>query len=314
MNKLFIIFSSKILYIWEFVLKNNRNHKVEYWDSRLSGKKKLAVDGKVLTLLKESDNFYYNFKIDEYIFIVMQAEDEKPRLTINNRDFNDLIEDERTGRLQKEKENYIKTKTKKTNNQSESEYYKRAMKYNGENYVEGNDGEIYDIEEQRRRLEEFEKKKQKENEEKNRKNKAYINNNNMNKPKKQNKFVLNNETVRKNQIIIQNINNIFDDENLLDLNDIHFNQENNNNQNNFMSENMFNNNNNDYNFGQMNNNMNNNGNNQDVVNQFLSNMNNNNNNYNFNNENNMNETNNYMNQNNNNNNNNYNDDFNPFDD
>ena len=315
MNKLFNIFSSKILYIWEFVLKNNRNHKVEYWDSRLSGKKKLAVDGKVLTLLKDSDNFYFNFKIDEYIFIVMQAEDEKPRLTINNRDFNDLIEDERTGKLQREKENYNKTKAKKSNTQSESEYYKRAMKYNGENYVEGNDGEIYDIEEQRKRLEEFERKKQKENEEKNKKNKINNNNNDSNKSKKQNKFVLNNETVRKNQIIIQNINNIFDDENLLDLNDINFNQgNNNNNQNNFMSENMFNINNNDYNFSQMNNNMNNNGNNQEVVNQFLSNMDNNNNNYNFINDNNMNETNNYMNQNNNNNKNNYNDDFNPFDD
>ena len=303
--------SSKILYIWEFVLKNNKNHKVEYWDSRLSGKKKLAVDGKVLTLLKDSDNFYYNFKIDEYIFIVMQAEDEKPRLTINNRDFNDLIQDERTGKLQKEKENYYKNKSKKNNIQSETDYYKRALKYNGENYVEGNDGEIYDIEEQRRRLEEFEIKKQKENEEKNKKNKININNNDNNKSKKQNKYILSNETVRKNQNIIKNINNIFDDENLLDLNDINFNQDNNNNdQNNFMSENMFNNNKNIYNFGQMNNNMNNNGNNQEVVNNFLSNMDNNDNNFNFINENNMNNTNNYMNQNNNN----YNDDFNPFDD
>ena len=268
---------------------NNGNHKVEYWDSRLSGKKKLAVDGTVLTLTTDQEIFSYNFKCGDYIFIVSQNEDEKPRLTINNRDFNDLLQDERTGKLQKDRQQYNKNKSRKNNPQSDSEYYKRALKYNGDNFVEGTDGEIYDIEEQRKRLEEFERKKQKENEEKNKKSKN-----------------------NKNQMIIKNINNIFDDENLLDLNEINFNQDDNNNKGN---------NNNYYNFGQMNNNMNNNENNQEVINKFLSNMENNNNNYNINNGYNINETNNYMNQNNPynqnqniNNNNNYDDDFNPFDD
>ena len=218
---------------------NNGNHKVEYWDSRFSGKKKLAIDGKVLTLTHDEEIFSFKFKCGEYIFIVSQNEDEKPKLTINNRDFNDLLQDERTGKLQKDRQNYNKNKTRKNNPQSESEsdYYKRALKYNGENYVEGTDGEMYDIEEQRKRLEEFEKKKQKENEEKNRK----IKNNNFNsdnyisnKKIKSNQFVLDNETVRKNQMIIKNINNIFDDENLLDLNDINFNQDNNNNKGNIL--------------------------------------------------------------------------------
>ena len=277
------------------------------------------------------DNFYFNFKLGEYNFLVIQNEDEKPKLTINNRDFNDILKDERTGKLDKDKQNYLKTsknEPKRNNNSSESEYYKRALKYNGENYVEGNDGEIYDLEEQRRRLEEFERKKQKENEEKKKKNKSNIyhddNNKNSNidknKEKKYLNFVLDNETVRKNQNIIQNINNIFDDDNLLDLNDIDFNQIANNLNGNLKQNNLFDNNNNNYDFGQMNKDINN-GNNQNVINQFLSNM-ENNNNFNFDNGFNNNDNNNYNNQNiininqiqNQNNNNNYNDDFNPFDD
>ena len=276
------------------------------------------------------DNFYFNFKLGEYNFLVIQNEDEKPKLTINNRDFNDILKDERTGKLDRDKQNYLKTsknEPKRNNNSSESEYYKRALKYNGENYVEGNDGEIYDLEEQRRRLEEFERKKQKENEEKKKKNKSNIyhddNNKNSNidknKEKKYLNFVLDNETVRKNQNIIQNINNIFDDDNLLDLNDIDFNQIANNLNGNLKQNNLFDNNNN-YDFGQMNEDINN-GNNQNVINQFLSNM-ENNNNFNFDNGFNNNDNNNYNNQNiininqiqNQNNNNNYNDDFNPFDD
>jgi len=141
---------------------NNYNHKVDYWDSRLSGKKKLAVDGKVLSLTKDLDNYIFNFKIGEYNCIVIQNEDQKPIFKINNRDFNDLIQDERTGKLNKEREKHSKNRKpepKRINGSSESDYYQRALKYNGENYVEGNDGEIYDIEEQRRRLEEFEKER-----------------------------------------------------------------------------------------------------------------------------------------------------------
>ena len=277
------------------------------------------------------DNFIFNFKIGEYNCIVIQNEDEKPSLKINNRDFNDILQDERTGRLNKEREKYLKNKrndSKKINGSSESDYNKRALQYIGENYVEGTDGEIYDIEEQRKRLEEFEKKKKKQNEEKSKKNKNNINNNednySNNKERKYLKFVLNNETVRKNQMIIQNINNIFDEDNLLDLNDIDFSQSTNNNngKGNSMQNNIFNNNYNDYNFGEMNNNMNNNENNQNVINNFMPNIERNNNGNNFNYNNDFNNNNNYLNQNiininevqNQNNNNNYNDDFNPFDD
>ena len=116
--------------------------------------------------------------------------------------------------MHKERENYNNQKSKKEikkNKEPEDDYYKRALKYNGDNYVEGNDGEIYDIEEQRKRLEEFEKKKEKENAEKNRKkqnnnfNNKDSNNNTMNNNKKK-KFILNADTVQKNFEIINNIN------------------------------------------------------------------------------------------------------------
>ena len=74
-----------------------------------------------------------------------------------------LLKDERSGKLKKEKDEYLKKKEKEkkknnSNNNKTDDYYKRAMKYNGENYVEGEE-DLYNIEEQRKRLEEFEKKK-----------------------------------------------------------------------------------------------------------------------------------------------------------
>ena len=163
-NKIFF-YSSKILHTWTFVLQGN-SHRIDFWDSRISGKKKLALDGHELKKAKDTDNFYYLFKIDGYNFCIVQKSDEKFEIRINNRDFSELLRDERIGKLQREKEEYYKKKereNKKSNNYNNKnkndDYYKRAMKYNGEGYFEGEE-EMYDIEAQRKRLEEFEKKKQ----------------------------------------------------------------------------------------------------------------------------------------------------------
>ncbi len=79
-------YSSKILYIWEFTLEK-KNHKIEYWDSRLSGKKKLAIDGKVIKFEEDSVNFNLKFKIQNYNFKLLHNEDSKPQLLINDRLF-----------------------------------------------------------------------------------------------------------------------------------------------------------------------------------------------------------------------------------
>ena len=233
-----VYLSSKILYAWNFILEG-KEHKIEYWDSRLSGKKKLAIDGKITKFEKDLENFNYHFRLSGYNFHIIQKEDSKPQLKINDRNFNDILADERTGKWSKEKEEYLKKKErekekeKKKNKGNEDDYYKRALKYNGDNYFEGGEDEAYDIEEQRKRLEEFERKKKKEDEEKKKRN--YNNNNdddyyNDNNKKKDN-FILDNTTANKNRIIINNIYDIFDDEmnnnnninnnniNILDLND-----------------------------------------------------------------------------------------------
>ena len=327
------------MHTWTFILED-RSHRIDFWDSRISGKKKLALDGNELKLVKDTDNFYFAFKIDGYNFIVFQKSDEQFEIKINNRVFSDLLRDERNGNLQREKENYLKRKDKdkdkKKNNRNEDDYYKRAMKYNGDNYFEGD--EIYDIEEQRKRLEEFEKKKREKEKLSNKKVNNYnddFNGNKGNNGKKN--FILDVKTVNQNRMIISKLNDIFgkddfqDGDNLFELNwkndndnNNNFNQ-NNNNQDNFMKESMFNNNyrnNNNYNknildsnpdyyLNQMTNNLNNakNPHNQAVLDQFfdLTNNNynsNNNNNMNFNNNSNNNnfnmqfQNNNYSNQNN----------------
>ena len=66
-----------------------------------------------MILTKEVDNFCQNFKIGEYYCIVLQDEDQKPLLKINNRDFNDIMKDERTGKLEKERDKYAKNKKKR---------------------------------------------------------------------------------------------------------------------------------------------------------------------------------------------------------
>ena len=119
----------------------------------------------MLKLVKDTDNFHYEFKISDFIFILYQKSEDKFELKINNKLFADLIKEERTGKLDKEREEALKKKNKenKREHQNEDDYYKRAMKYNGDNYAEG-DEDFYNVEQQRIMLEEFERKKKRKNE------------------------------------------------------------------------------------------------------------------------------------------------------
>ena len=191
------------------------------------------MDDVVIKTAKDTDNFNHIFKIEGYNFCIFQKSDDKYELRINDRIFTDLIREERSGLLHREKEEYLKKKQKekrKSNNHKhnhdEDDYYKRAMKYNGENYFEGE--EMYDIEEQRKRLEEFEKKKSKKDNIKqyDGENDYYENKNN---------FILDAKTVNLNRMIICNLKDIFDEgnfqdgNNILDLNWNNNNETNNNN-------------------------------------------------------------------------------------
>ncbi len=84
---------------------NEKYHRVELYDSRLSGKKKLLLDGEVLVFYdKNKSNFNYSFKIDHIVFKVKQITDEQFNLIIDNKFFNELMEQDKNGTLSRLKE------------------------------------------------------------------------------------------------------------------------------------------------------------------------------------------------------------------
>ena len=289
----------------------------------------MAVDDSVIKTAKDVESFSYTFRITGYTFNIIEKSDDKYEIKINNRNFSDLLREERNGKLQREKEEYMRKKDKK-----------RVGRDNGDNKVGWE--EDYNIEEQRKILEEFERKKREKMKDNNSyKQKSHNDeNNNINSDGRKKKFVLDSKTVNVNRMIINNINDIFGDDNnmgeggnsnILDLNWDNNNNNNNNNKNDYdrkiLDKNP------DFYLNQMGNNLNNakNPHNQAVLEKFFdfSNINsnnfNNNMNYDYNNQNrNQQEINNYRQNNiNDNNMNNYiqnrngkiiDDDFNPFDD
>ena len=95
--------SSKVLHTWQFILKGTK-HIVQLWDSKLSGKKKLAVDEEVIV---ENNNsiavFNYSFQLDSYFFNLIQINDTKFDLKINDVLFSEIMEAEESGSLKKNK-------------------------------------------------------------------------------------------------------------------------------------------------------------------------------------------------------------------
>ena len=282
---------------------------MEFWDSRLSGKKKLSLDENQLILVKDQEHFYHQFKIGDYTFSLNHY-DTNTELLINDKNFKQLMKEERSGILDKEKQKHLRKQNHKDI-------------YNNKDY-ELSDENIYDVDikEQKRILEEFERKKKKEKEQvKN----FYLNDEQMNKVEHnhKNNFVLDDKTVNKNRLIICNIENIFDsgdeneDNDEFNINDFTW-------DNNTVKLNTFNNNennipnftqnkieiNSNININQINNNINN-IHNQNVINQFFdftkNNANNNNINYQYPNISNIDNVNDNNIQNKK-----YNDDFNPF--
>ncbi len=282
---------------------------MEFWDSRLSGKKKLSLDENQLILVKDQEHFYHQFKIGDYTFSLNHY-DTNTELLINDKNFKQLMKEERSGILDKEKQKHLRKQNHKDI-------------YNNKDY-ELSDENIYDVDikEQKRILEEFERKKKKEKEQvKN----FYLNDEQMNKVEHnhKNNFVLDDKTVNKNRLIICNIENIFDsgdeneDNDEFNINDFTW-------DNNTVKLNTFNNNennipnftqnkieiNSNININQINNNINN-IHNQNVINQFFdftkNNTNNNNINYQYPNISNIDNVNDNNIQNKK-----YNDDFNPF--
>ena len=135
--------SSKILYTWEFIL-NKKSHKVEFYDSRLSDKKKITLDGSVLFYDKDDSEFFsYKFSLAGYKFELCKISEDRYDIKINGRRFKQLMSDERNGKLDKAREE----REQRENEQREiDEYNRRAMEYNGSNYYEGMEYKIMEKE------------------------------------------------------------------------------------------------------------------------------------------------------------------------
>lgn len=79
--------STKKYYVWEFFL-NAKCYKVELFHSKISGKKKLVLNSKLLNLAKKySNDFTYSFKIDKHYFNVDQMGSDNFELRIDNKSF-----------------------------------------------------------------------------------------------------------------------------------------------------------------------------------------------------------------------------------
>ena len=78
-------------YIWEFELRGIF-HKIEFWDSKLSGKKKLSVDGEVINDNPNNDGIYiYSFQLDSYDFNMVKFKGGKYDIKVNDIFFNNII-------------------------------------------------------------------------------------------------------------------------------------------------------------------------------------------------------------------------------
>ena len=140
--KLIFKFSSKILYIWSFILEG-KQRKIEFWDSKISGKKRLTADSKELLNDKiKSDNFSYSFKIERHFFTILKSKDDF-ELKVDNLFFIDIMNDERCGKLEKMR-NMLKNKEKMEEIQNNKKQKRNIEKeddydYGNEDFYKGSD-------------------------------------------------------------------------------------------------------------------------------------------------------------------------------
>ena len=118
--------SSKILHTWEFNL-NKKYHKISFYDSRLSYKRKIILDDSVLFYDKDASEFFtYEFFLAGIKFEIIQTDVDKYDIEIDGRRFKKYMSDERNGTLEQLREE-----------KEIDEYNERALKYNGNDYYEG---------------------------------------------------------------------------------------------------------------------------------------------------------------------------------
>ena len=106
------------MHTWNFKLKGT-HHKIELWDSRLSGKKKLAHNDKVIV---ENNNsvavFNYSFQLDGYYFNLVQTGSTEYDLKINGIFFKEIMVAEKSGDFKPSKKEDIQEESQLDNSNS----------------------------------------------------------------------------------------------------------------------------------------------------------------------------------------------------
>ena len=131
---LIYFFRTKVYHRWDFIL-NNFSHVLEFWDSKLSGKKKVALDSRVIYFTQfDGDFFTLNFSIGNNFLNIKQYGEDKYNLYIDGNRFKDLMIQEKY-----ERQKYLqdKEKEKQRIKKMQNDYYRRALTYNGNDYYEG---------------------------------------------------------------------------------------------------------------------------------------------------------------------------------
>ena len=75
-------------------------HKLEFWDSKLSGKRKLALDSKILVYNKFDDDYYfaYTFCIGYTTINIVQIEEDTFDVLFDGYRFRDLLAQEKANK------------------------------------------------------------------------------------------------------------------------------------------------------------------------------------------------------------------------
>lgn len=120
--------SSKCIFTWEFILDENRR-KVELQHSRLTGKRRINLDGKNLTKCqKYTYNFTYSFVVDKHYLTIYQISPEQYDLRIDNISFFSL--------MNKEKMDKFKESRKEAPSDDANDYQKKGDKKRGPTFDE----------------------------------------------------------------------------------------------------------------------------------------------------------------------------------
>lgn len=106
-----LIKGSKHLYSWEMILDGNKR-KVELIHSRITGKRRIFLDGKVVAKLQRYTlEFQYSFLIEKHYVIIIQTAPDSYELRIDNISFSTLLNQEKIDKFNKMRKGQAKEVT-----------------------------------------------------------------------------------------------------------------------------------------------------------------------------------------------------------